>query len=367
MPMNENLLAFFVPSMRGGGAERVMLNLAVGLQQRGLNVDMVLAGARGPYLDKIPPEIRIIDLGVSRVLTSLPGLVRYLKKQRPLGLISAMGHTNIVSIWARWLARTNTRIIVTVHNTMSVQQLNNPRLKRRLVLLLERLLYSCVDAVVAVSRGVADDMIKMGTVKSGAVEVIYNPIITPYLEDKSKSKVEHKWLVEKDKPVLIAMGRLSLQKNFWNLLRAFKLVLEQRSARLIILGEGKEQKSLEDLVAELGIGDDVDMPGFVDNPYSYLANADMFVLSSDWEGLPTVLVEALAVGTPVVSTDCPSGPREILQQGRYGRLVQVGNSEMLAEAIVAALDEPRKPMDVEELRPFTLDAAVDAYLSLLRK
>ncbi|MCK4783874.1 MAG: glycosyltransferase [Desulfobacteraceae bacterium] len=371
--MSENFVAFFVPSMRRGGAERVMLNLAIGLRERGLRVDMVLAKAEGPYLCEIPPEIKVVDLGASRISTSLAALIRYLRQARPAGLISTMDHTNIAAILAKRLAHVDTKIVATVHNTTSVKLSSDSelkpgrRLKIKVVLLLVRMLYPRAHAVVAVSEGVANDIAKLASICRSRIEVIYNPVITRDLKSKSKSNVKHKWLAEKDRPVLIAVGELSTQKNFWNLLRAFKRVLEQRPARLIILGEGKERNSLESLIVELGIAGEVDMPGFVDNPYNYMANSDVFVLSSDWEGLPTVLIEALGVGTPVVSTDCPSGPREVLQGGRIGRLVPVGNWEMLAEAIISTLDEPRKAVDPEALKPFTKDAAVDAYLNLLRK
>jgi glycosyltransferase involved in cell wall biosynthesis len=371
--MNQDFVAFFLPSMEGGGAERVMLNLAVGMRERGLRVDIVLAKADGPYLRKIPPAIKVVDLGASRILTSLPGLVRYLKREQPLGLISAMGHSNIVAICAKILARVETKVIVTVHNTISVRLSGDSKLtfwgklKRKIVLMLTKVFYRWSDAVVAVSGGVADDIAKLGVIDRSRVEVIYNPVITPGLKSKGQLAVNHKWLAQKDRPVVIGAGRLTAQKNFWNLLKAFKRVLEQRPVRLIILGEGNERDSLEKLNIELGISDNVDMPGFVDNPFSYIAKADVFVLSSDWEGLPTVLIEALGIGTPVVSTDCPSGPKEVLQNGRIGRLVPMRNPEMLANAIVATLDEPRKAVDPEALKPFTEQASVDAYLNVLNQ
>ena len=359
--------------MFGGGAQRVMLNLAIGLQERGLRVDMLLAEAEGPYLREIPPEIQVVNFATSRVLTALPGLVRYLRTQQPVGLISAMSHTNIIAIWAKILAGVDTKVVVTVHNAVSLALSNDrttkfkQRIARKIVLLLTRAFYGRAHAVVAVSKGVADDIVKLKSIDRSQIEVIYNPAITPQLESKSKENVKHKWLAVKDRPVFISVGRMTDQKDFWNLLRAFKLVLQERPARLIILGEGVERDSLEKLVVELGIEAEVDMPGFIDNPHNYVANADVFVVSSAWEGFSLVLAEALAVGVAAVSTDCLSGPREILQDGRLGRLVPVGDSKMLAEAMIATLDDPLETVTPEDLKHFTRDASVDAYLRLLRK
>ncbi|MBU2043900.1 MAG: glycosyltransferase [Candidatus Omnitrophica bacterium] len=365
--MSENLVAIFVPSMRGGGAEHAMLNLAIGLQERGLSVDMLLIRVKGPYLSKIPPQIRVIDLGALRVLTSLRGLVRYLKKEQPASLISAIDHANIVAILANYLARVNTKIIITVQNTALTILSKKRKLKIISILLLMKIFYSWAYAVVAVSRAVADDMTNLGVIDRSRIKVIHNPVITPEIKSKSKSNIEHRWLVTRDRPVLVSVGRLTAQKDFWTLFKALKLILQQRPIRLIILGEGEERESLEKLSVELGIEADVDMPGFVDNPYAYMAKADVFILSSAWEGLPTVLIEALALGTPVVAADCPGGSREILQAGRLGRLVPVGDQKMLAEAIVATLDEPVRPVDPEALKPFTQEAVVEKYLELLKR
>jgi glycosyltransferase involved in cell wall biosynthesis len=197
------------------------------------------------------------------------------------------------------------------------------------------------------------------------VEVVYNPVITPAMLAHSNQPPDHSWFTPDQPPVILGVGRLTRQKDFATLVRAFAEVRRCRQSRLMILGEGEEQRRLEVLARELGVADDVAVPGFRENVMSYLAASELFVLSSAWEGLPTVLIEALAAGTRVVSTDCPSGPREILQDGRLGALVPVGDAPALARAIMSALDQPRDMAAPDALVPFTRDAAVDHYLHLI--
>ncbi|MCF7908149.1 MAG: glycosyltransferase [Candidatus Omnitrophica bacterium] len=364
--MNKDKVAIFVPSMRGGGAERAMLNLAIGLQERGLTVEIVLAKAQGPYLSQIPPEVKVINLGAQRVLTSLKGLVGYLKKEQPASLLSAMRHANVIAILAGWFARVNTKIIVIVQNTVLASRSKQFRLKDRVGLFLAKLIYFRAQTVVAVSQAVAAEIAKLGMAKLSQIKIIPNPVITSELIAKGRDNPKHKWFIEKDIPVLLSVGRLTAQKDFGTLLRAFRRILEQRPARLIILGEGEERGSLEKLIKELNLEADVAMPGFVENPYAWMAKAKIFVLSSAWEGLPTVLIEALALGVAVVATDSPGGSREILQGGRLGKLVPVGDWERLAAAIIATLDRPGKGIEAEELKIFTREAVVGEYFKLLK-
>lgn len=177
--------------------------------------------------------------------------------------------------------------------------------------------------------------------------------------------LSHPWLsADNDVPVIISAGRLNAIKNFPLLIEAFKLVRGKRNARLIILGEGEEREKLEEMIQDLGLDQDVDMPGFAENPFNYIAKANVYALTSFSESFSMALIEALAVGTPVVSNDCPHGPREVLENGR---LVPLGNSEKLAEAILNTLDEPIKPVDLNDIKHFTIDSAVDSYINLTKK
>ena len=360
-----NKIALFLPSLRGGGAERVMVNLARGFYDQGINVDLVLAKAEGPYLSEVPAGVRVIDLHSSRVLFSLPGLMRYLRRERPRSILSAMDHANIVAIWARKLSGVPCRVIVSVHNTLSRTTAHSSNLRVRLIPNLIRIFYPWADDIVTVSNGVADDFASTTGLQRERIKVIYNPVITPELFEKAREPLHHPWFAAGQPPVVLSVGRLTKQKDYPTLIRAFALVRRKYPARLMILGEGEERAKLEALAQELGLQDDISLPGFVDNPYAYMARAAVFVLSSAWEGFGNVLVEAMAVGTPVISTDCPSGPAEILENGRWGKLVPVGDVEELAKAIMTTLRDPNHPDVAKRAQDFRIEKLVQNYLKVL--
>jgi glycosyltransferase involved in cell wall biosynthesis len=365
--MTAGPIAFYLPSLRGGGAERVIINLAQGLSERGLPVDVVLAAAEGAFLDHLPPSVRVVDLHAGRVLRSFVPLVGYLRRERPRALVSSLTHANVIALVAARLARRGTPVIATVHNTMSESSPQQSALRRALWPALVRTVYPWASCVVAVSRGAADDLARSTGLARDEIEVVYNPVITPPVMALARQRPDHPWLTSQECPVILGVGRLTRQKDFPTLIRAFAEVRRTRGARLIILGEGEDRPALEALVAELGIAGDVALLGFSTNAVTYMAASALFVLSSAWEGLPTVLIEALAAGTRVVSTDCPSGPREILQDGRLGALVPVGDAAALAVAMADALDRPAALVPAAALAPFTADAAVDHYLRLIEK
>jgi glycosyltransferase involved in cell wall biosynthesis len=358
-------IAFFLPSVRGGGAQRVIVNLAQGITERGLPVDVVLATAEGVFLDQLPPTVRVVDLRARRLLRSIAPLARYLRRERPRILVSSMSHANLVALWAARLARRGTPVMVTVHNTMSQSTPDQGGMAGGLSSRLLRTFYPWATTVVAVSRGAADDLARTSGLPRERVEVVYNPVITPAMLALARQPPDDPWFGAGQPPVILGVGRLTRQKDFPTLVRAFADVRRSRPARLIILGEGEDRPALENLIGELGLTDDVALPGFRDNAMAYMAGSAVFVLSSAWEGLPTVLIEALAAGTRVVSTDCPSGPREILQEGRFGALVPVGDAPALARAVLNALDGPADTLPPDALTPFTRDAAVDSYLRLI--
>jgi glycosyltransferase involved in cell wall biosynthesis len=358
-------IAFFLPNLQGGGAERVILNLAQGITERGIPVDLVLAAAEGAYLDQVPPAVRVVNLRAPRVLRSVGSLAGYLRRERPRVLVSSLSHANLVALWAARLAGRGTPVVVTEHNTMSQSAIEQGRLERGLWPPVLRTFYPWASHVVAVSHDAADDFARTSGIPRDRVEVVYNPVITPTMMALARQTPDHPWFAPGQPPVILGVGRLTRQKDFPTLIRAFAEVRRRRPAHLIILGEGEDRPQVEALVGELGLADDVALPGFRDNAMAFMAGSALFVLSSAWEGLPTVLIEALAAGTRVVSTDCPSGPREILQDGRLGTLVPVGDPAALARAMVDALDHPSGLVPLDALTPFTRDAAVDNYLRLI--
>lgn len=361
---NEQRIAVFAPNMAGGGAERAAVKLAEGIADRGFDVDLVLAAAEGPRMDEIPPHVRVIDLKARRVATSLPALTRYLRRERPRAIASVLDHANVVVLCARRLGRYRGRVVVIEQNTLSVATANGKSWRDRLMLRLVGRSYPWADHIVGVSAGVMDDLVQVTDLDPDRVRVIFNPIVTPDLLQKAREPVEHPWFAEST-PVFVAAGRLRPQKDFPTLLRALALIVTRRPARLVVLGEGPERARLEALVGELDLREHVQLLGATDNPYAYMARATAFVLSSRWEGLPTVLVEALSCGVPVIATDCPSGPREILAGGKYGELVPVGDVERLAAAMERALDGELVRPPAESWRPYEFDVVVDEYLDLL--
>lgn len=365
MSIETQRLALFLPSLRGGGAERVMVNLARGFVKRGIAVDLVLAKVEGPYLSEVPQEVRIIDLKSQRVLTSLPGLIRYLRREKPSVLLSAMDHTNLIALWAKKLSRIPMRVVVSVHNNLEKSSQNATFWRGHVVPWGIRLFYPWADIVIAVSQGVAESIVTTTGLSREKIRVIYNPVVTPDLFEKAKESVAHPWFHPKEHPIVISVGRLTKQKDYPTLLRAFAMVRKKIPARLLVLGEGEERPRLEKLIDGLNLREWVDLPGFVQNPFAYMARSDVFVLSSAWEGFGNVLVEAMACGCPVVSTDCPSGPAEILEGGKWGKLVPVGDVDGLADSILATLEGNNKFDVVKRAIDFNLTNAVESYLKIM--
>ncbi|MGH7491211.1 MAG: glycosyltransferase [bacterium] len=358
-------VAIFTSHMRGGGAQRAMLKLAAGIAARGYDVDLVLAKAEGPFLNEVPGSVRVVDLNSTRVLTSIPALIRYLRNERPAAMLSALGYVNVVALWARRLAGVSTRVVVSERNQLSHASRNGSNVRARLIPYFIRRFYPWADGIVAVSKGVADDLAAMTGFGRERITVIYNPIVTPELQAHAQAAGPHPWFMSSQPPVVLAAGRLRPQKDFATLIQAFAQVRRNQFARLMILGEGPERPALEALVRQLGLEQDVSLLGFVANPYPYMTRASLFVLSSKWEGLPGVLIEAMYCGVPLVSTNCPSGPQEILRDGQYGQLVPVGDATALARAIAMALagGVPRPPR--ESWLPFELQTVVRQYLEVL--
>jgi len=351
-------------ALAGGGAERVMLALAACFAERDIEVDIVVTDARGALLDDVPRNVRLVNLGSRRIIMSLLPLVRYLRRERPDALLAALAPTNCIAVWARAIARVPLRLVVTEHNTLSKSTVGATLSRARLLPPLMRYSYPLADAIVAVSAGVAEDLAATIGLPRARIDVIHNPVVSSSMLEKSHAPIHHPWFKRGEPPVILGVGRLTKQKDFPLLIRAFARLRAQKEARLMILGEGDERAYLQTLVTELKLEEDVSLSGFVSNPYAYMRQAAVFVLSSGWEGFGNVLVEAMACGTPVVSTDCPSGPSEILENGKWGKLVPVGDELGMAQAIYDLLRNPRNDPASRGLH-FTDTRAAEVYWSLI--
>ena len=371
-------LAVFIHKLSGGGASRRVLTLVHAFAERGHRVDLVVVSAEGPLLKQVRPDVRLVVLDSDlprlirrlkkqrlRTIASTGKLARYLRREKPDVLLSGANHVNITALWARRLARIPIPLVLRASNHLSGSN-RNPINRRYFRWWMGRQAYRRADAVIAVSQDVAEDIARHTGLKNNQVTTIYNPTITPDLAQKAASPLDHPWLAPDSPPVILGAGRLSTQKDFPTLVKAFARIRALRPARLIILGEGKKRKQLQALAHQLGVSDDLALPGFVENPFAWMSRAAVFALSSAWEGLPGVLIEALACGCPTVSTDCPGGAAEILVNGLYGPLVPVGDDKALADAILATLDAPPAPEILRKrAAEFSVDRAVNHYLAVL--
>lgn len=359
-------IAVYLAGMGEGGVAVAFANLVREWLDRGLNVEYVLSSMRDDYRARIDPRARLHSLGSGRTIRDLPGLMAYLRQRRPRALITAQPHNNVIAVWARALAARDVRLIISEHSTLSIHSARVADRKHRLAPMLARMFYRHADRVVAVSQGVADDLVQTARLPRSSISVIGNPIVGPDFMAQAAADCSHPWLSEPDCPVIMGLGRLHPAKDYPTLVRAFARLRQERPCRLIILGEGPARAEIEAEIAAHGLDGDVALPGHRDNPMGCLARSQLFVMSSAWEGFGNVLVEALACGVPVVSTDCRSGPAEILCDGQYGALVPVGDDEAMAKAMANALDHPPRAEDLRmRAADFATGTIAGAYLDVV--
>lgn len=368
-PSNENrTIALLLPDLRGGGAERVCLNLANEFAHRGLPVRMMLMRKDGELLPLLDPRVEVVDLKAVRVRNAFLPLVRHLRHSPPAALLANMWPLTFVAVLARWMSRATCRLVTAEHTTWSSSPLMQRCSARVAFKVSMRWLLPRADAVVTVSRGAAVDLERYAGLPAGSVLARYNPVtgreaVQPIVADLPPSVAA--WAQGQHRRVL-TVGSLKSGKGLPELLDAFAELRQHVAVHLLILGEGDLRPALVAQIKALNLQDAVDMPGFVLDTAAFYGRADLFVLSSEYEGFGNVIVEALEHGVPVVSTDCPSGPREILQDGQYGRLVPVGDKQALTSAI---FDSLRSVHDVAALKrraqDFSVDKIADQYLDLL--
>lgn len=354
-------IAIVAPLKSWGGLERLVVSIANEFIARGHDVEFVrVRGGEIPYPAELSPRIRITELRTRSKLDGMFKVAAWMRRERPEALLTLKDHSAQLCIMARRIARVPIRVVPVVSNMLSYVARRS--FQRRMV----RRLYPAADRVVALSEGVAEDLGQTFGVPRRLIDVIYQPVVTPDMDTRAGQPLEHPWFRETDNiPIVVGAGRLTHQKNFHLLIEAFAILRANRTARLVILGEGVERQSLEQKAHVLGVSEWVDMPGAVPDPVPYMRSSNLFVLSSRYEGFGNVVAEALAAGAPVVSVNCPSGPAEILENGRWGRLVPVGDPDALATAMEKALDgnAPRVPSD--SLDRFRVPVVTSQYLAAL--
>lgn len=360
-------LVIYLPTLASGGAERLHIILAPEFIAAGYDVTFLLHQHKGSYSSSVPEGVRVVSLGRSRTLACLGPLIRFLKKEQPDVLIANLGHNNILAIWAAAIARVKTKIIASQHSVLSTECATTSQWQYKVLPLLCRLFLPRAHRVVAVSEGVAEDLMKTAGLSRDKIAVVYNPLDFKNFRQRLSEPVPHPWFHDDGAPIILAVGRLSSQKDFKTLVKAFAKVRQKKDARLVIVGEGEEEGRLKELAASLGVAEYFSLAGFQKNPLPFMRNARMLVMSSIYEGFGIVLVEALACGMPVVSVNCPFGPAEVLGDGEFGRLVPVGDDAQMAEAILATLEDAAPPAGLEERgKAFTVERTIEGYISLFQ-
>jgi glycosyltransferase involved in cell wall biosynthesis len=359
-------IALLVSFSGEGGVERLMLNLCEGLLDLGHPVDLLAIKRRSAHLKALPEGLNLVPLRATHTHESLPEVVRYLRSERPHALLAVKDRANQVAILAGKLARSKTRIAVEIQTTISAALDGKSSLRKAAWYLPMRLLYPMANVVIAVSEGVARDLAEITGLPRERIHVIHNPAVSEAMFGLAHEPVAHPWYQDASIPIITGIGRLTRQKDFPTLIRAFARVRAQLPCRLMILGEGRDRAMLSELAQSLGVAAEVALPGFVVNPYAFLGRASLFVLSSLWEGSPTVLTEAMALGVPVVATDCPSGPRELLRGGHIAPLVPMGDPEALAAAMLDTLiRRPDKTVLQEAVVDYTVGESSRRYVEVL--
>jgi glycosyltransferase involved in cell wall biosynthesis len=363
--MRQVEVALFSPSFDRGGVERMLAQLSRGLADLGYRVDLVVRRRNGELLEALPEAVRVVELdAIAR--DTLSAAVAYLRMAVPPVLVSSKPENNALAVAARLRSGVATRVYIRAASAESARSAGQFFLKRWRTFRTMRRVFRQADGIIAVSRDLAADVANITGIPVHTIRVAHNPVVTREMFELARAPLDHPWLEAGSPPLILGIGRLGRVKNFDLLVRAFARVRREDPCRLMILGEGRERAALDRLARRLGLSDDFALPGFVHNPFAYLSRARLFALTSVAEGSPNALTEALALGVPVVSTDCRTGPREILQDGRYGTLVPVGDEEALAHAVRATLLQPQDPDYLRQAAlPYTVEGSAREYAAIL--
>jgi glycosyltransferase involved in cell wall biosynthesis len=349
-------IAFLLRDLGQGGAERSSIRLANGLANYGMKVTLFILKRKGEILYSINPDIQVIDIKSS--------FLRLMSEIRSMDIDFLLPiYTSMRALLAKVILNMPLKVIISQRNMFTMDR--GPA-QMRFKFIRCKLLYKYADACVCISEGVAEEMRTLNLIPPNKIHVIYNSVVNKELLSQIDEPLNDPWFCESRDPVIMGAGRFGDQKDFATLLKAFKIVSKDRdNLKLLLLGEGKQRVMLENMVTDLGLSEKVRMPGYVSNPYHFMKKAALFVLTSRFEGFGNVVAEALACGCNVASTDCKSGPSEILKGGKYGALAKVGDPEDIAKAINVMLDNPLpKELLISRASYFSEERAVESYYNL---
>lgn len=354
-------LCFFAANLEGGGAERVISMLATHYStQENCEVDLILLQSTGPYLANIPDSVNIKILNCHKSSYALPKLIKYLRTYTPEVLFTSHIHISTVALLAARLAQVKTRIIIR-QPTMLLPKYSKVSfstvIRKKLFLKLAK----SADTVIVSSKAMQDEFLALSDIDSDKVVTIYNPLPINNIKQKSHEQVDHPWYHEHSYPVILSVGRLVTVKDFATLIKAFGIVNRKTPCRLMILGEGLLRSELQTLINSLDLQESVELAGFSSNPFKYMRQSNVYVLSSLWEGFPNSLVEAMACNVPIVATNCEGGTSEILDSGNLGKLVPVRNEAAMAKAILESLEHPNTPDYDKKLNEFLAENIFKKY------
>lgn len=338
MEENKVKVAIFQPHIGSGGLTHVMLALAEGLIKRGYEVDLVILDIKinSEVIHKIPSKANLIRISARRTVTAVPALLKYLKDSRPAVMISGGPSSNCIALIAKLITKQSTKFIITEHSLPSVDVYDSEKKTDKFIPLLMKLLYPRSDHIVAVSNAVASDLCKFSKLRPESIKTIYNPVVENNLIESSKQKLDHPWFQDERNFVVLFVGRLESVKNLETLVRSFSYLKDHENIKLVVVGDGSQKNDLKTLSKTLGLSDRVSFVGYSSNPYAYMRSSNLLILCSKWEGLPTVLIEAMACGTPVIATENLASAKEIFEDGKQGFIVE-SNPEAIAEGIKRAM------------------------------
>ena len=337
--INASLITLTTPAL-DGGIGRNIVNLTEAFHNFGCRVHLLIDKPKGPYLDLLHPAVKIFHLSTSHPISGILAMSKYLLQHKPDVILTPNVRHTALALRARRFVSHSTQIHVNVHNTYSKTFQNLSAQKRRKRIKKISALYPRCNGIIPVSNGVAEDLCSLTKLPQETLTTIYNPVVTRKLDELAAEPVEHPWFADNKRPIILGVSRIEKTKNLPLLVGAFEQVRQQLPCRLMLVGDGTQYATIETRTQASPFCEDITLVGHQNNPYNYMKNASLFVLSSSWEGFGNSLVEAMATGTPVVSTDCPNGPREILDNGRYGPLVPVDDETALARAMLKTLHSP---------------------------